>query len=133
MEVTNDLLRCEECVVANVVNCDADADRSPACAIKAEFAGGAPGFGFESLGRFAKQRLLWRVDDPGAAAGEGDGVEGLVADHPGHGVGQLDFTARALFLVFQRAHRMEAVVPAHRRGIELHAWFNPFRARAPRR
>ena len=72
MEVTNDLLRCEECVVADVVNCDADADRSPACAIEAEFTGGAPGLGFESLGRFAKQRLLRRVDNPGAAAVEGD-------------------------------------------------------------
>lgn len=53
MEVTNDLLRREECVVTDVVDRDADADRSPARAVKAEFAGGAPGFGFESLGRFA--------------------------------------------------------------------------------
>lgn len=72
MKVTNDLLRCEECVIADVVNCDADADRSPASAIEAEFTGGAPGLGFESLGRFAKQRLLRRIDDPGAAAVEGD-------------------------------------------------------------
>ena len=72
MEVTNDLLRCEEGVVADVVYCDADADRSPARAIEAEFAGGSPGFGFESLGRFAKQRLLWWIDNPGAAAVEGD-------------------------------------------------------------
>ncbi len=70
--MTNDLLRCEECVVADVVDCDADADRSPARAVKAEFACGAPGFGFESLSRFAKQRLLWWVDDPRAAAVEGD-------------------------------------------------------------
>ena len=72
MKVTNDLLRCEECIIANVVNCDADADRSPACAVEAEFTSGAPGFGFESLGRFAKQRLLRWVDDPGSAAVEGD-------------------------------------------------------------
>lgn len=70
--MTNDLLRCEECVVANVVDCDLDADRSPTRAIESEFAGGAPGFGFESLGRFAKQRLLRRVDDPGAATVERD-------------------------------------------------------------
>jgi hypothetical protein len=72
VEVTNDLLRCEECVVAYVVDRDADADCSPACAVEAEFAGVAPRFCFKSLGRFAKQRLLWRVDDPGAAAVEVD-------------------------------------------------------------
>lgn len=70
--MTNDLLRREECVVADVVDRDADADRSPACAIETEFAGSAPGFGFESLGRFAKQCLFWRIDDPGASAVECD-------------------------------------------------------------
>jgi len=72
VEVTNDLLRREECVVADVVDRDADADCSPACAIEAELASGSPGLGFESLGRFAKQRLLRWIDDPGAAAVERD-------------------------------------------------------------
>ena len=64
MEVTDDLLRREQRVVANVVDRDSDAERSPACSIETQLAGGAPGLGFESLRWFAKKRLLGRVDDP---------------------------------------------------------------------
>ncbi|TWT51024.1 hypothetical protein Pla22_38000 [Rubripirellula amarantea] len=68
MEVADDLLRREQGVVADVVDRDSDAERSPACSVETQFAGGAPGLGLESLGWFAKQRLLRRVDDPGTVA-----------------------------------------------------------------
>ena len=53
MKMADDLLACQKGIIADVVDRDADADRSPTRAIEAEFAGGSPGFGFESLGRFA--------------------------------------------------------------------------------
>lgn len=65
MEVADDLLRREQRVVADVVDRDADAERSPACSVETQLTSGAPGLGFESFGRFAKERLLGRVDDPG--------------------------------------------------------------------
>ncbi|KAA1258162.1 hypothetical protein LF1_06770 [Rubripirellula obstinata] len=64
MEVADDLLRRQQRVVADVVDRDSDADRSPTCSIETQLAGGAPGLGFKSFGWFAKQRLLGRVDDP---------------------------------------------------------------------
>ncbi|KAA1258267.1 hypothetical protein LF1_07830 [Rubripirellula obstinata] len=66
MEVADDLLRREQRVVADVVDRDSYADRSPTSSIETQLTGGAPGLGFESLGRFAKERLLGRVDDPRA-------------------------------------------------------------------
>ena len=64
MEVADDLLRREQRVVADVVDRDSYAERSPACSVETQLASGAPGLGLESFGWFAKQRLLGRVDDP---------------------------------------------------------------------
>lgn len=73
MEVTYDLLRCEQCVVAYVVNCDFDADRSPLRSVETQFAGRSPGLSFDSFGWFAEQGLLRRVENPRLVTVECDG------------------------------------------------------------
>jgi len=86
--VTDDLLRCQQCVVANVVHRNFDTDRPPLPSIETQLAGRSPGLGFNSLGWFAEQSLLRRVENPRLVTVEGDG-EVLVA-------GAIDRTADPL-------------------------------------
>lgn len=72
MEVANDLLGRQQRVVADVVNRDLDADRSPLRTIKSKFASGAPRFRFDPTGWFAKQCLLRRIEHPRLIAVECD-------------------------------------------------------------
>jgi hypothetical protein len=72
VEVADDLLAWQQRVVAHVVDRDFDAERFPSVTVESQFAGHPPGFGFESLGWFAKQSLLGRVDDPGSVSIEID-------------------------------------------------------------
>ena len=88
MEVTNDLLRCEQCIVAYVVNRDFDTNRPPLRSVEPQFAGRSPRLGFDSFGWFAEQGLLRWVENPRLIAVEGDG-EVLVA-------GAIDRTADPL-------------------------------------
>ena len=72
MEVADDLLACQKCIVTNIVDRDLDSDRCPDSVGISQFAGHAPALGLETRDRFAKQRLLRRVDDPGAITIVGD-------------------------------------------------------------
>ena len=72
MEMANDLLRREQGVVADVVDRNLDADRSPLCSVKSQLAGCSPGLGFDSFGWFAKQSLLGWIKHPRLIAIEGD-------------------------------------------------------------
>ena len=88
MEVTNDLLRCEQCIVAYVVHRDFDTDGPPLRSVEPQLAGRSPGLGFDSFGWFAEQGLLRRVENPRLVTVEGEG-EVLVA-------GAIDRTADPL-------------------------------------
>ena len=70
--MANDLLRCQERVVADVIDRNFDADWPPLRPVKSQLSSGAPGFGFDPPGWFAKQRLLGRVKDPRLVAVEDD-------------------------------------------------------------
>ena len=72
MKVTHDLLACQKCVVTNVVDRNLDSDRCPDSVGISQFASHPPALGLETRDRFAKQRLLRRVDDPGAITIVGD-------------------------------------------------------------
>ncbi len=56
----------------NVVDRDLDSDRCPDSVGISQFASHAPALGLETRDRFAEQRLLRRVDDPGAITIVGD-------------------------------------------------------------
>ncbi|MFN3193913.1 MAG: hypothetical protein ACE361_25605 [Aureliella sp.] len=88
MEMTDDLLRCQQCIVANIVYRNFDTDRPPLRSIEPQFASRSPGLGFDSFGWFAEQGLLRRVENPRLVTVEGDG-EILVA-------GAIDRTADSL-------------------------------------
>ncbi len=72
MEMADDLLACQKCIVADVVDRDLDSDRCPDSVGISQFASHAPALGLETRDRFAEQRLLRRVDDPGAITIVGD-------------------------------------------------------------
>jgi hypothetical protein len=72
VKVTYDLLACQKCIVTNVVDRDLDSDRCPDSVGISQFASHPPALGLETRDRFAEQRLLRRVDDPGAIAIVGD-------------------------------------------------------------
>ena len=68
MEMADDLLACQKCIVADVVDRNLDSDRCPDSVGISQFASHAPAFRLETRYWFANQRLLRRVDDPGAIA-----------------------------------------------------------------
>ena len=70
--MADDLLACQKCIVADVVDRDLDSDRCPDSVGISQFTSHAPALSLETGDRFAKQRLLGRVDDPGAIAIVGD-------------------------------------------------------------
>ena len=72
MKVANNLLACQERIVTDVVDRDPDSDRYPDTVGKSQFTSHAPAFRLETRYWFAEQRLLGRVDDPGAIAIVGD-------------------------------------------------------------
>lgn len=72
MKVTHDLLACQERIVTDVVDRDLNADRCPDTVGISQFASHAPALGLEPRDGLAKQRLLGRVDDPGAITIVGD-------------------------------------------------------------
>jgi len=72
VKVTYDLLACQKCIVTNVVDRDLDSDRCPDTVGISQFTSHAPAFRLETRDRFAEQRLLGRVDDPGTIAIVGD-------------------------------------------------------------
>ncbi len=70
--MTYDLLAGQKCIVTNVVDRDLDSDRCPDSVGISQFASHPPALGLETRDRFAEQRLLGRVDDPGSIAIVGD-------------------------------------------------------------
>lgn len=72
MKVTHDLLACQERIVTDVVNRDLDSDRCPDSVGISQFTSHAPALSLEPRYWLAKQRLLGRVDDPGAITIVGD-------------------------------------------------------------
>ena len=70
--MADDLLACQKCIVTNVVDCDFDSDRCPDSVGISQFSSHPPALGLETQDRFAEQRLLGRVDDPGTIAIVGD-------------------------------------------------------------
>ena len=72
MKVTDDLLACQKGIVTDIVDRDLYSDRCPDTVGISQFASHAPAFRLETRYWFAKQRLLGRVDDPGAIAILGD-------------------------------------------------------------
>jgi len=72
MEMADDLLACQKCIVTNVVDRDLDSDRCPDSVGISQFASHPPALGLETRDRFAEQRLLRRGDDPRAIAIVGD-------------------------------------------------------------
>jgi len=72
VKVTHDLLACQKCIVTNVVDSDLYSDRCPDSVCIPQFASHSPALGLETGDRFAEQRLLGWVDDPGTIAIVGD-------------------------------------------------------------
>lgn len=72
MKVTHDLLACQERIVTDVVDRDLNADRCPDTVGISQFTSHAPALSLEPRDGLAKQRLLGRVDDPGAITIVGD-------------------------------------------------------------
>ena len=72
MEMADDLLACQKCVVTDVVDRDLHADWCPDSVGISQFASHSPALGLETGDRFAEQRLLGWVDDPGTIAIVGD-------------------------------------------------------------
>ena len=72
MKVTDDLLACQKGIVTDIVDRDLDSDRCPDTVGITQFASHAPALGLKSRDGFAEQRLLGRVDDPGAITIVGD-------------------------------------------------------------
>ena len=72
MKVTDDLLACQKGIVTDIVDRDLDADRCPDSVGISQFTSHAPALSLKARDGLAKQRLLGRVDDPGAIAIVGD-------------------------------------------------------------
>jgi hypothetical protein len=72
MEMADDLLACQKCIVTNVVDRDLDSDRCPNSVGISQFTSHAPALRLEARHWFAEQSLLERVDDPGTIAIVGD-------------------------------------------------------------
>ena len=72
MEVADDLLTCQKCIITDVVDCDLDTNRCPDTVGISQFTSHAPALGFKPRYWLAKQGLLGRVDDPGTIAIVGD-------------------------------------------------------------
>jgi hypothetical protein len=72
MEMADNLLACQKCVVADVVDSDLDSDRCPDTVGISQFTSHAPALSLEPRDGFAEQRLLRWVDDPGTNAIVGD-------------------------------------------------------------
>ncbi|MBX3421999.1 MAG: hypothetical protein KF752_10645 [Pirellulaceae bacterium] len=72
MKVADNLLACQKGIVTDVVDRDLNADRCPDTVGIPQFASHAPALGLETRDRFAEQRLLGWVDDPGTNAIVGD-------------------------------------------------------------
>jgi len=72
VKVTHDLLACQKCIVADVVDRDLDSDRCPDSVGISQFASHAPALRLETRYWFAEQRLFGRVDNPGTIAIVGD-------------------------------------------------------------
>ena len=70
--MADDLLACQKCIVADVVDRDLHSDRYPDSVGISQFASHSPALGLETRDRFAEQRLLRRVDDPRTIAIVGD-------------------------------------------------------------
>ncbi len=72
MEMANNLLACEQCVVADVVDGDLHADWRPSTSGVTQLASHAPRLRFDTTKWFAEQRLLGWIDNPGTIAIVGD-------------------------------------------------------------
>jgi hypothetical protein len=72
MKMADDLLACQKCILTNVVDRDLYSDRCPDTVCISQFSSHAPAFCLETGDRFAEQRLLGWVDDPGTIAIVGD-------------------------------------------------------------
>ena len=70
--MADDLLACQKGIVTDIVDRDLYADRCPDTVGISQFASHAPALGFKPRYWLAKQRLLGRVDDPGAITIVGD-------------------------------------------------------------
>ena len=62
MEMANDLLARQKCIVTDVVDRDDSTRCDPCSTNKSEFTCRAPGFAFDAPAWFAKERLLGRVE-----------------------------------------------------------------------
>lgn len=72
MKVTDDLLACQKGIVTDIVDRDLDSNRCPDTVGISQFTSHAPALGFKPRYWLAKQRLLGRVNDPGAITIVGD-------------------------------------------------------------
>ena len=72
MKVADNLLACQKGIVTDVVDRDLNADRCPDTVGIPQFTSHAPALGFKPRYWLAKQRLLGRVNDPGAITIVGD-------------------------------------------------------------
>ena len=72
MKVADNLLACQKGIVTDVVDRDLNADRCPDTVGISQFTSHAPALGFKPRYWLAKQRLLGRVNDPGAITIVGD-------------------------------------------------------------
>ncbi len=70
--MADDLLACQKCIVADVVDRDLHSDRCPDSVGISQFTSHAPALRLKTRYWLAEQRLLGRVDDPGSIAIVGD-------------------------------------------------------------
>ena len=70
--MADNLLACQKCIVADVVDRDLHSDRCPDSVGISQFTSHAPALRPKTRYWLAEQRLLGRVDDPGSIAIVGD-------------------------------------------------------------
>jgi len=70
--MADNLLACQKGIVTDIVDRDLDSDRCPDTVGISQFTSHAPALSLEPRDGLTKQRLLWRVDDPGTIAIVGD-------------------------------------------------------------
>ena len=72
MKMPDDLLACQQSIVAHVVDRDHRSDRSPPPLYKSQLTGRSPRLGLDTPCRHTKERLLRRIQEPRFLTVEGD-------------------------------------------------------------